>query len=295
MKRIIAFAAALALCISMAGCAAADYMKATRLYKKEDYAGALALYQSLGDFADSAKMAGICSQKADYAAAQSYFADGQYDLALALYENLGMYADSPLQAIVCQYQLGLQNLGLENYEQAVAWLAPLGTYEDSADKVNLARWQWLGQARHTLVLEQDNGFGALSSEPVEAGMVRLALEQKGLLLGLPYEMEFTLTLTRASDQAEYTLYYTSVTDTTVTETASGTVALGNFAAGGYLPIDAFSQSVTDALGETITTDNVGEAIMVPSLLSGAQAQVLMSLPQLLEKSGVDITPADLGL
>lgn len=295
MKRIFALAVAAALCVSMAGCTVADYAMATKYYKDGEFAEALTLYQSLGDFADSEKMADICAQKADYVAAQAYFTAGQYDLALPLYQGLGMYADSPLQAIVCQYRLGLESLDRGEYLQAISYLEPLGNYEDSLDRTNLARWLWLGEARHTLVLEQEEGFAALSCEPVEAGKVRLLLEQKGLLLGLPYEMQFTMTLTRNQDQAEYTLYYESVSETTVLETASGTVALGNFAAGGFLPIDAFTQTRLDLEGEKVTTDDVSAAIMVPSLLISAQAQINTSLPQLLEKSGVDISPADLGL
>lgn len=295
MKRLIAFAAALALCVSMTGCSALDYVKASDLYKKEDYAGALTLYESLGAFADSEKMAAICTQKADYAAAQKYFAAGQYEQALPLYQGLGMYADSPLQAVICQYQLGLSAFGEEDYAGAIGWLEPLGHYEDSADWTQLARWQWLRQSRHTLVLEQGESFCALSIEPVKKDELRLRLEQKSLLLGLPYEMDFTLTLTRNSDRANYTIYYESVSDTKILEMASGSVALGNFAAGGYVQTESFTQITTNALGETVTTDDVAQAIMVPSLLSAAQTQILTNLPRLLEKSGVDISPADLGL
>ena len=41
MKRIIALMLALCLCVSLAGCSGLDYAKASRLYKKGEYAAAI--------------------------------------------------------------------------------------------------------------------------------------------------------------------------------------------------------------------------------------------------------------
>ena len=143
MKRMIAALIVVCLCATMTGCSAIDYLKASQLYKEEAYAQALPLYESLGDFADSAKMAEICSQKADYNAAEALLAIQDYEAALPLYEGLGMYIDSPLKAITCRYDNGLRYLSQADYKNAITWLEPLGNYEDCADRTSQARWLWV--------------------------------------------------------------------------------------------------------------------------------------------------------
>ena len=66
MKRILSALIVLALAVSMAGCSVQDYQTAGTLYKEGKYAQALEIYEALGDYADSAKMAEICRQKANY-------------------------------------------------------------------------------------------------------------------------------------------------------------------------------------------------------------------------------------
>lgn len=295
MKRILAALAAVVLCVSMTGCSALDYMKANRLYNKEQYAQALPLYESLQGFADSDKMASICAQKADYAAAEDFFAAGEYEQALPLYEELEMYADSPLKAIRCRYENGLRYLEKGDYAQAVTWLAPLGNYEDSADKVSLARWQWLSQSRHTLVIRDEPGdFRALSLEPEEGGALRILLERKGHLLGLPYDTQFTLTLQRGTKEADYAVSCSSTSNMTITETARGRVELTKVTAGEELQVHEFFQSVTDGVGTETTTNDVTEAIIVRAVMAESVQTLGQQLPVLLEDSGVDIAMEDLG-
>ena len=295
MKRLIAILAAIGLCVTMAGCSGLDYLKASRLYKNAEYAQALPLYESLGDFADSAKMAEICSQKADYAAAEAFLASKDYEAALPLYEGLGMYADSPLKAITCRYENGLRYLDNEDYENAVLWLETLGNYENSADRTNLARWQWVSQERHSYIIQAITGDSrVIRLEPMEDGALRLVLERKGHLLGLPYDTLFEMTITRGATEAPYEVTCRSVSDMTIEESASGTVELASFTGGKPLQVSSFFQTVTDSEGNQTTSNDVTEAIIVRAVMQEAQEQIAQNLPLLLENSGVNIAMKDLG-
>ena len=295
MKRVLAALVVLALCVSMAGCSGLDYLKASRLYKEGEYAQALPLYEGLGDFADSGKMAEICAQKADYVAAESYLAEKAYEQALPLYEGLGMYADSPLKAINCRYENGLRYLENGDYENAILWLEPLGNYESSSDRTNLARWLWVSQRRHSYIIQAVTGDArVISLEPMEDGTLKLVLEREGHLLGLPYDTLFEMTITRGLKEATYQVSCRSESDMMIEETASGTVELSRIAAGKALQVSSFYQTVVDKEGNQTTSNDVTEAIIVRAVLAESADQINQHLPKLLENSGVNITMKDLG-
>lgn len=295
MKRMLAALVVLALCVSLAGCSGLDYLKASRHYKNGEYAQALALYESLGEFADSAKMAGISAQKADYAAAEAFLSQGEYEAALPLYEGLGMYADSPVKAITCRYENGLRYLEQEDYANAIVWLEPLGNYEDSADRTSLARWLWLSEEPHRYIIQAVTGDArALSVEATEDGALQLVLEREGHLLGLPYDTLFTLTFARGEKEAAYQVTCRSQSDMVIEETAQGRVELASLAAGKAMQVSSFFQTVTDAEGNQTTSNDVTEAIIVRAVLAESAQQITQYLPALLEMTGVDVTAQELG-
>lgn len=295
MKRVVTLLVALSLCLGLTGCSGLEYTKASRLYKKGEYAQALEIYQSLGNYADSAKMVQIAAQKADYVAAEAYFAAGEYTLALPLYEGLGMYSDSPLKAIQCRYEQGKICLAREEYDQAESWLVSIGNYEDALDLVNQARWNWLSQARRTHVISQQEGdFRALSVSPQEDGSLHVLYESDGLLLGLPMEIQFTLTLSRNAHQADYTVRYRSVTDTVVEETAAGKAEPATFTGTPVMTVDTFCQTVTDEIGAVQMIHDTAKAIMIRMIMSDAAAQTAQQMQTLLDKAGIRATAADFG-
>ena len=296
MKRMMALLLVLCLCVSLCGCSGMDYSKASRLYKKGEYAQALEIFRSLGDYADSRKMAEIAAQKADYAAAESYVAAGEYELAIPLYEGLGMYSDSPLKAVDCRYRQGLKELEAGNYEQAVSWLAGVGNYEDALEKVNEARWLWLGQSRRTHVIEEGDGnFTALSCVSMQYGRLRLHYESRGHLLGLPYETEFFLLLERGEQETGYKATYRTVTDTVVEEAATGQVDLATLEDAPVMTVSNFSQTITHESGKVDTSSNTADAIMIQMIMMEAAMKMPAEMQNLLDKAGINATAADFGL
>jgi len=293
MKRITALILVLTIAASLAGCTLQDYRTAGTLYKEGKYAEALQIYTALGDYADSAKMAEICLQKANYEKAAALLAAGEYEQAAELYDGLGMYMDSPLLAAESRYNGGITCLEAGDYARAIALLTQLGGYKDSADLVNLARWRWLGQQRYTIILEAEGAdYAAVSLEPVEDQVMRIVLKKRSQILNLPYEMDFVMTLVRTQPDAAYSLTYTSTNVKTITETAEGNVTLRAFSEG--FPVTTFSQTVTDAEGNVTESDQTKDALMMRSVMAEAQAIVTENLPLLMEKSGADITAEDLG-
>ena len=295
MKRMIAALIVVCLCATMTGCSAIDYLKASQLYKEEAYAQALPLYESLGDFADSAKMAEICSQKADYNAAEALLAIQDYAAALPLYEGLGMYADSPLKAITCRYENGLRYLSQADYKNAIIWLEPLGHYEDCADRTSQARWLWVTQQPHRYIIRANTGDSlVMTMESTGEDTARLVLEGHGYLLGLPYDTLFTLTFCRNEPLAAYRVTCCSESDTVIEEIAEGQVALRSIAAGAAMEMASFSQTVTDAEGNQTATQDATQAIIVRSILAESADQINRYFPTLLELSGTEVTAAHLG-
>ena len=293
MKRILSALIVLALAVSMAGCSVQDYQTAGTLYKEGKYAQALEIYEALGDYADSAKMAEICRQKANYEKAGQLLAAGEYEQAAQMYDELGMYSDSPLMAAESRYIGGKASLEAEDYERAIALLTILGGYKDSMDLVNLARWRWVGQQRYTNVLAaEDTSYATVSLEPVENETLRIVVKKRDQILSLPYEMEFIMTLVRTQPDADYSINYTSSNVKTITETATGSVTLRAFSDG--LPVTTFSQTITDADGNVTQSDQTADALMMKAVMAEVIADVTENLPLLLEKSGADITLADLG-
>lgn len=294
MKRIIAFVQALCLCMALAGCSVADYKKAMDHYNAGEYAEALVLYQSLGDFADSVQMAQICRQKADYKQAEELLAAGDCRQALPLYEGLAMYMDSPAKAIRCKYEIGLSCITEENYEEALSWLEPLGSYEDSLNQVNLAKWQWLHrEAANGLPLYQ-SGDGTVRLQANEDGTLAFHYEKEGYLLGVQYTNDFVMTFSRESAEGTYQAVYDSSSSGQIKEEASGTVNIAAFTASAKLPLDAFKQTVVDPEGqETVSTESK-DSLMMQGMLAEVKSVLAQVIPKLLEQTGLPVTARDLG-
>jgi len=297
MKRIVSLLLAMALCLCFVGCDVLDYKEAMDLYEAGEYAQALEIYRALGDYADSARMAEICWQKADYEAAENHFAAGEYAQALELYQGLDMYMDSPVQAIVCQYRLGLESLDAGSYAQAIEWLVPLGSYEDCLEQVHLARWLWL-----LTYLEEQEGQvqmpgktegSVVSLRLGEEASVQLCYESEGQLLGMPYESNLIINIFRKEPLAAYTAMYNSESTSKIREEATGTVELAVFDGTYEVLPGEFSQTHVDPDGVETVSDDPADAIMLEVVLAEAVAAMAECLPQLIEASGVEISLADM--
>jgi len=300
MKRFFAVVLVFGLLLAFTGCDFMDYTKATRLFNNEQYEEAYALYQQLGDYADSVAMTELCIQILDYGKAEEAYTTGDYAAALALYTDLGMYKDSPVKAIQSQYALGIACLEAGNYAEAAGWLQPLGSYEDNETYLLQAKWNWLCQyvadSAEPVMLTVTEGeqTETVSLEPAIGGGVLLVYRAQGHLLGLPYENEFTIPLNPDAEETVYTAIYRSTVVNAIEETATGSLPIGGFCADAHIPIDTFQVATTDAEGNVTISEDASNTMMVLGIIDRAKVVLSQQLVPLLESTGVSISPRDLG-
>jgi len=295
MKRIVAFVLVLCMAVSFSGCAILDYNQAMEYYEAGDYAAALEIYKSLGDFADSAAMAEICWQKADYKQAEELFAAGDYQQALPLYEGLAMYMDAPVKAIVCQYRIGSALLEEGNYEEGIQWLLPLGSYEDCLEQIRLAKWNWMHTAvKQSAPFMEING-GTVTLNARADGSFAVSFFAIDSLLGISYQKKILLTFNNESNQGTYEAVYDSASSGQVKEEASGIFDIAQFSAATKLPVSNFTQTIVDPDGKETISNTPSDSLMMAGVLPELTAVIAQSLPQLLGQTGVPVTPAELGL
>ena len=127
------------------------YEQAKNAYNQEDYTTALRLFQGLGSYKDSADWAGKCQQQMDYDRAMALYKQGDYASAGEIFQGLGSYKDSADWAEKCQDKL----------------FNPVGTYhltgividgEDYSDYISV-----LGYDSYTITFNSD-GTGAMAGD-----------------------------------------------------------------------------------------------------------------------------------
>ncbi len=296
MKKAFALLLILGVLFSFAGCKALDYQEALELYNAGELAAARDLFLSLGDYADSVKMAEICSQQVDYAQAESWYAAGDYRQALNLYEKLGMYMDSPVKAIDCKHQIGIACIENGAYEEAISWLEPLGNYQSSQQLVQDAKWLWLHDAiaRKGGILQAKADSGVVYLRAQEDGSVVVAWENQGYVLGMPFESHLTMTVIQGQYQAEYEALYTSTSTSNIREEVTGRIDLAGFTAATELSIDSFTQTKTEPDGTELTSTDTKDALMMQGILMEGRTAIAQCLPGLLEQTGVDMSLTEFG-
>lgn len=304
MKKVLAAALVVCLCLSMAGCGVLNgfrYMKATNLYQDGEYAQALEIFTELGEYADSPAMVQLCTQYVNYAQAEEYFAAGNYASALPLYQELMLYEDSPVKAARCMYALGWECMEAGDYQQAAGWYAQLGGYEHSPEKCRQARWLWLwtsltenGPVEYPIT---EDGSEKLIIDAAPEEKLQLTYYAEGSLLSIPYVYEVGMLFSLDDPTADYTVSCKSYAASTIWEQASGTVELGGFSGKSYMPIESFTQTVTldDAPDTPVSqTEDPAQALLIHGTMLTAQLAIEQHLPALLEATGVEITVKDLG-
>ena len=120
-----------------------DYKQALSIMESGDYITARELFLALGDYLDSQDKAYECftiQQSLDYATACAAVEAGDYAAAIPILEALGEdYEDVAQQLLVAHYNLGLEYLAAEKFEDAVEHLNCCGTYQQTAWHLNTAK------------------------------------------------------------------------------------------------------------------------------------------------------------
>ena len=150
MKRIVCVLLTLALLLSGLALAEdtvkeATYQRAVALMEAGEYDMAIAIFEMLGDYADSAAQIVICRNaklQVYYDRAVELFELGEYDAAKEVFLMLGDFKDSAVQAIRCetrkkqdQYDAADALAAKGEYEKAREAFRLLGDFSDSPARV----------------------------------------------------------------------------------------------------------------------------------------------------------------
>ena len=141
----------LAMLITKVALPAVEYSKAEKLLASGDYDGAIAAFEALGDYKDSADL----RNESVYGKATALLASGDYDGAITAFEALGDYKDSADLGNESVYEKATALLASGDYDGAIAAFEALGDYKDSsAMRVESANAKEYAQAEKLLAQGQ---------------------------------------------------------------------------------------------------------------------------------------------
>jgi tetratricopeptide (TPR) repeat protein len=122
------------------------YDSAMALKNEGKYEEAIAAFEALGDFRDSAEQISLCQtaiKDGQYQSAIDLMSQGQYEQAIAILESLGGHKDSTEQINLCriaildrEYAIALNLLQQGKYDKAIAAFEALNGHKDSQAKIN---------------------------------------------------------------------------------------------------------------------------------------------------------------
>ena len=117
------------------------YKNAVSLFEAGQYDEAIAAFEAMDGYKDSAEQVELVKQEKAYQAALSLFENKQYDEAVRAFKALGSYKDSKEQIELVQeakyepdYQAAIALFEAGKYDSAIAAFEALGDYKDSAEQ-----------------------------------------------------------------------------------------------------------------------------------------------------------------
>lgn len=138
-RRAVLLATALMIVSVLTGCKGDDYKQAQALVDEGNYLEAITIYESLGEYKDSADLLADCKAKQEqidnYAKAGELYDAGSYKEAIDLYKTLGDYEDSAERLTDATYQLAGQLESEGSYDEAIAIYKELDGYMQSAQNI----------------------------------------------------------------------------------------------------------------------------------------------------------------
>lgn len=128
----------LVLSCLLCACKSSDYRKANSLFENGDYEEAYNIYQSLGEYKDTAELSNECQ----YQIAKNKLNLHQYDDAKEIFTSLCTYKDSSVLSSECTYQKVLTLIEQRDFYSALNELTSISDYKDSAELILLTN-NWI--------------------------------------------------------------------------------------------------------------------------------------------------------
>ena len=156
----------LAMLITKVAIPAVEYSKAEKLLASGDYDGAIAAFEALGDYKDSADL----RNESVYEKATALLASGDYDGAIAAFEALGDYKDSSAMLVESanakEYAQAEKLLAQGQTAEAAVAFAKIAEYEDARER-SFELWDTMA-ARETLAAGYNHTVGLKADGTVVA-------------------------------------------------------------------------------------------------------------------------------
>ena len=159
----------LAMLITKVTIPAVEYSKAEKLLASGDYDGAIAAFEALGDYKDSADL----RNESVYEKATALLASGDYDGAIAAFEALGDYKDSSAMLVESanakEYAQAEKLLAQGQTAEAAVAFAKIAEYEDARER-SFELWDTMAGRKtlaagwlHTVGLRADGTVAAVGA------------------------------------------------------------------------------------------------------------------------------------
>jgi hypothetical protein len=113
-----------------------NYNTAVSLMESGDYDGAIAAFEKLGEFKDSAAMMVEAENRSIYATALNDMESGNYTAAIEGFTSLGDYSDAADMINATYYAKAESLVESGDYDAAIEEFTALGNYSDAADRIN---------------------------------------------------------------------------------------------------------------------------------------------------------------
>lgn len=285
MRKIGILLLTVLIIVSLTACKSDDYKEAMELYVNREYDAALVIFTELGDYEDSVNMVTKCR----YAQAHTLLQNGKYEEARIIFEDLGSYEDSAENVKECYYQQAIALMEGKRYEAAEEIFAMLGDYKDSADYADGMGWYLFtkyvseqGEVVPENLLFNHTGVITVDSDCLVAEIRNSMFAAKVII-------------DRNSPKAELSAdYFYTLGATLIKEYGHTQWDIGRYRKGDLIFWDAYEHYDN---GKQYS----GKAILTPypELLPGGSGANLItaladSIQKGLDKSGLDVTMADLG-
>lgn len=287
------------LAISMAGCDDLDYRDAIDLYNAGNYDAAAEAFLALGDFEDSADLL----TRSHYWAAIDLMEAGKYEEALPRFQKLGSFEDSAQRVTECIYQIAVAAFDAGNYADAQLHFENLADYRLSQEYLRRINWQKLYDeiCQVDSPLQQELNGKSYCIYPVqdEQNPAKLVLSvELAENAGLRYADFLTVTLTRDSTVADFTCgsdFQMEYVDGPIgsSQTGFGTLNITTCTPDTALILDTFEKTVTDNLGNTITSQDPADSLM-DDMMEENLYDLLTVIPAMLAENGITLTLHDIG-
>ena len=114
------------------------YNRAVKLYNEENYSEAIAAFEALNGYRDSAQMINDCESGIKYKIALDYYNKRAYDDAKGTFEELNGFRDSVEYISKCEqgkYEAAIDLYDAGKYEEAIEAFTAMNGYKDSTDQI----------------------------------------------------------------------------------------------------------------------------------------------------------------